>query len=134
MDNGPTHSLGLAYESVEVLDFITVKFQLPNLTHIIHPVDQQVISNFKKLYTKAFFQRCFEVTSDTKLTLRDSKKHQFNILHCLIDKAWQQVMYRNMDLALRKLCLDCVTSRNFEGFNSGDFVVDSCVSWQKYGV
>ena len=92
-------------EEKEELDFITVKFVPPNTTPLIQPMDQQVISNFKKLYTKALFQRCFEVTSDTELTLRDFWKHHFNILHCLtlIDEAWQQVTYRTMNSAWRKL-------------------------------
>ena len=70
MDNAPAHPPGLADELMEELDFITVKFLPLNTT-----MDQQVISNFKKLYTKALFQRCFEVTSDTELTLRDFWKH-----------------------------------------------------------
>jgi len=105
MDNAPAHPLGLADELMEELDFITVKFLPPNTSPLIQPMDQQVISNFKKLYTKALYQRCFEVTSDTELTLRDFWKRHFNILHCLtlIDKAWQQVTYRTMNSAWRKL-------------------------------
>jgi len=89
MDNAPAHLPGLADELMKELDFITVKFLPPNMTPLIQPMDQQVISNFKKLYNKALFQRCFEVTSDTELTLRDFWKHHFNILHCLtlVDKA-----------------------------------------------
>ena len=71
MDNAPAHPPGLADKLMEELDFITVKFLPPNTTTLTQPMDQQVISNFKKLYTKALFQRCFEVTSDTELTLRD---------------------------------------------------------------
>ena len=33
---------------------------------LLQSMDQQVIANFKKLYTKFLFQRCFEVTSDTQ--------------------------------------------------------------------
>jgi len=71
MDNAPAHPPGLAEELMEESDFITVKFLSPNTTPLIQPMDQQVISNFKKLYTKTLFQRCFEITSDTELTLRD---------------------------------------------------------------
>ena len=66
------------------------------------------------------FQRCFEVPSDTQITLRDFWKNQFNIYHCitLIDKAWNQVSYKTMNSAWRKLWPDCFTEREFEGFNS----------------
>jgi len=66
MDKVPAHPPGLADELMEELDFITVKFLPPTTTPLIQSMDQQVISNFKKLYTKAFFQRCFEVTYHTK--------------------------------------------------------------------
>jgi len=101
MDNASAHPPGLADELMEDLDFITVKFLPPNTTPLIQPMDQHVISNFKKLYTKEHFQRRFEVKSVTELTLRDIWKHHFNILHYLtfIDKAWQQVTYRTMNSA-----------------------------------
>jgi hypothetical protein len=78
-------------------------------------MDQQVISNIKKLYTKALFQRCFEVTSDTELTLREFWKYHFTI-HCisLIDKAWQEVSYRTVNSAWRNLWPEAVTERDFE--------------------
>jgi len=101
MDNASAHPPGLADELMEELDFITVKFLPPNTTPLTQPIDQQVISNFKKLYTKAQFQRSFEENSDTELALRDFWKHHFNILHYLtfIDKAWQQFTYRTMNSA-----------------------------------
>lgn len=129
MDNASAHPPGLADEFMEELDFITVKFLPPNMI----PLIQQVISNFK-LYTKALFQRCFEVTSDTELTIRDFWKHHFNILHCLtlVDKAWQQVTYRTMNSAWRKLWPECVAGRDFEGFDNDDSaVIDDIVSLGK---
>jgi hypothetical protein len=53
-------------------------------------MDQQAVSNFKKLYTMSLFQRRFEVTSEKQLTLWDFRKDYFNILHSLriIDKTW----------------------------------------------
>jgi len=130
MDNAPAHPPGLAGELMEELDFITVKFLPPNTTPLIQPMDQQVISNFKKLYTKALFQRCF----DTELTLRDFWKHRFNILHCLtlVDKAWQQVTYRTMNSVWRKLWPVCVAGRDFEGFDNEDSaVIEDIVSLGK---
>jgi hypothetical protein len=59
-----------------------------------------------RLYTKALFQRCFVVTSDAELTLGDFRKHHFNILRCLtlVDKAWQHVTYKTMNIVARKCC------------------------------
>ena len=125
MDNAPAHPPGLADELMEELDIITVKFLPLNTSPLIQPTDQQVISNFKKPYTKALFQRCFAVTPDTELTLRDFWKHHFNILHCLtlVDRAWQQVTYRTMNSAWRKLWPECVAGRDFEGFDNEDSAV-----------
>ncbi|XP_069938076.1 tigger transposable element-derived protein 1-like isoform X1 [Cherax quadricarinatus] len=81
MDNAPSHPPNLDDLILEEFGFITVKFLPPNTTPFLQPMDQQVISNFKKLYTKAMFERCFNVTSDTRLTLRDFWKEHFSILH-----------------------------------------------------
>ena len=120
MDNAPAHPPGLEEDLTEEFDFIKIKFLPANTTPLLQPMDQQVIANFKKLYTKFLFQRCFDVTSNTQLTLRDFWKNHFNIYHCitLIDKAWNQVSYRTMNSAWRKLWPDCVTERQFEGFDS----------------
>jgi len=97
-------------------------------------MDQQFISNFKKLYTKALFQRSFEVNSDTELTHRDFWKHHFNIPHYLtfVDKAWQQVTYMTMNSTWRKWWPECVAGRDFEGFDNEDSaVIDDIVSLGK---
>ncbi|KFM75313.1 hypothetical protein X975_21896, partial [Stegodyphus mimosarum] len=46
-------------------------------------MDQQVLSNFKKLYTIALFQKCFEVIENASLTLIEFWNDHFNILICL---------------------------------------------------
>ncbi|KAF6298959.1 hypothetical protein mRhiFer1_008981 [Rhinolophus ferrumequinum] len=109
MDNAPGHPPGLVDELMEEFSFISVKFLPPNTTPLIQPMGQQVISNFKKLYTKALFQRCFE------LTLREFWKNHFNTLHCLrlIDKAWRDVSHRTMKSAWKKLWPDAVPERVF---------------------
>ncbi|XP_066242692.1 tigger transposable element-derived protein 1-like [Saccopteryx leptura] len=118
MDNAPTHPSGLEYTLLEVFSFITVKSLPPNITPVVQPMDQNVTSNFQKLYTKAMFQRCFEVTSDTELSLREFWKKHLNILNCvsLIDKAWQGVTSRTMNSAWKKLWPGCVHVTDFEGF------------------
>ncbi|XP_028658934.2 tigger transposable element-derived protein 1-like [Erpetoichthys calabaricus] len=120
MDNAPAHPSSLQDYVLPELDFITVKFLPPNTTPLIQAMDQQAISNFKKLYTKALFQRCFEVISDTELTLREFWKDHFTIVHCitLIDKAWQDVSYRTMNSTWRNLWPEAVTERDFEGFEA----------------
>ncbi|XP_036130983.1 tigger transposable element-derived protein 1-like [Molossus molossus] len=105
MDNAPAHPPALEEDLVDDYSFIKVKFLPPNTTPILQPMDQQVISNFKKLYTKALFRKCFEVTNDTQLTLREFWKEHFNILNCvnLIDTAWSNVTHRTLYAAWRKL-------------------------------
>ncbi|XP_066980113.1 tigger transposable element-derived protein 1-like [Macrobrachium rosenbergii] len=118
MDNAPAHPSYLADCSEH--DFIQFKFLPPNTTSVLQPMDQQVISNFKKLYTKALFSRCFRVTEETKLTLKEFWKKHFNVFHCitLIDNAWTEVTYRTLNSAWRKLWPQCVTVRDFEGFDA----------------
>ncbi|GFT26584.1 tigger transposable element-derived protein 1 [Nephila pilipes] len=82
-------------------------------------MDQQVISDFKKLFTNHLFKRCFEVTENTNLTLREFWKNHYNIVICLklIDIAWQGVTKRTLNSAWRKLWPDVVLKREgFEGF------------------
>uniref|UniRef100_A0A3Q0T0S5 HTH CENPB-type domain-containing protein n=1 Tax=Amphilophus citrinellus TaxID=61819 RepID=A0A3Q0T0S5_AMPCI len=54
----------------------------------------QILKSFIHL-----FRRCFEVTENTKLTLREFWKEHFNIVICLriIDLAWQEVTRRTLN-------------------------------------
>lgn len=135
MDNAPAHPPNLEDDLLEDLEFIKVKFLPPNTTPLLQPMDQQVISNFKKLYTKALFQRCFEVTEGTNLTLREFWKNHFHIVDCLkiIDKAWDGVTKRTLNSAWRKLWSNCVLGHDFEGFSHEQKspVVDEIVSLGK---
>ncbi|XP_076036386.1 uncharacterized protein LOC143022170 [Oratosquilla oratoria] len=76
---------------------------------------------------------CFEMTSDTELTLRDFWKNHFNILHCLriIVKAWGEVSFRTLNSVWKNLWQDCVAARDFEGFHTEHVVVDDIVSLGK---
>ena len=118
MDNAPAHPPGLEDDLLEEFRFIKVKFLPPNTTPILQPMDQQVISNFKKLYTKFLFRRCFDVTDATNLSLTEFWKQHFDIVSCLqlIDKAWGGVTRRTLNSAWRKLWPDAVPERDFEGF------------------
>lgn len=142
MDNAPAHPPDMEAELPPEFDFIKIKFLPPNTTPLLQPMDQNVISNFKKLYTKALFARCFQITSDTSLTLKNFWKDHFNILHCiqLVSKAWNDVTVRTLQSAWKKLWPDCVAPRDFQGFGDAqegfleeeeelhDSVVDEVVS------
>ncbi|XP_039600068.1 uncharacterized protein LOC120523134 [Polypterus senegalus] len=82
-------------------------------------MDQQVIANFKKFYTKALFQKCFQTTSETQLTLIQFWTERFNILSCLqlIEKAWKDVTLRALMSAWKKLLSKVVQEKDFEGFD-----------------
>ncbi len=79
------------------------------------------------------FRRCFEVTENTNLTLREFWKEHYNIVNCLkiIDMAWQSVTRRTLNSAWWKLWPDCVSKRDFEGFVSETPVVEEIVSLGK---
>ena len=84
VDSAPARSLGSEGDFLEECSSITLK-SLP-LTQLPSSRlwTEWVISNFKKLCTKVLLQRCFKVTSDTQLTLREFWKDHFNILSCVI--------------------------------------------------
>ena len=71
LDNAPAHPPGLEDDILDEFKFVKVLYLPPNTTAILQPMDQQVIANFKKLYTKHLFCRCFEITESTNLTLRE---------------------------------------------------------------
>nr|XP_061782193.1 tigger transposable element-derived protein 1-like [Nerophis lumbriciformis] len=112
MDNSPVHPPYMEDVLLEEFSFITLKFLPPNLT-----LDKLVVDSFKKEYTKALFQRCFDVTSDTRLALRDFWNDHFNILTCigLIDKAWNGVARTTLIATWRKLWPGYVAECDVEG-------------------
>ncbi|PNF37791.1 hypothetical protein B7P43_G10140 [Cryptotermes secundus] len=117
MNNAPAHPPGLQ-DDPEEFKFIKIQFLPPNTTPLLQPIDQQVISNFKKLYTKALFKRCFEVTEGTNLTPREFWKYHFHIIACLkmIEKAWQGVTKGTLTSAWKKLWPVSIVECAFEGF------------------
>ncbi|GIX93547.1 hypothetical protein CDAR_32571 [Caerostris darwini] len=110
LDNAPAHPPNLEDDILEELKFIKVLYLPPNTTPILQPMDQQVISNFKKLYTKHLFRRCFEVTESTNLTLQEFWKDHFNIAICLqiIYQAWLGVTTKTLTSAWKKLWPEAV--------------------------
>ncbi|XP_053719550.1 tigger transposable element-derived protein 1-like [Synchiropus splendidus] len=130
MDNTPTHPPRLEGD----FQFIQIKFLPANITSRVQPMDQQVFSNFKKLYTKAVFETCFEVTQGSKIPLREYWKDHFHMLSCLqcIDEAWDAVTMRTLRSAWLKLWPDCVPQQYTEGLSTADeHVVEEIVSMAK---
>ncbi|UYV83402.1 hypothetical protein LAZ67_23000901 [Cordylochernes scorpioides] len=119
MDNAPAHPPSLKDHLLDEFKFIEVRFLPPNTTPLLQPMDQQVISNFKKIYIKELFQRCFELTEETNLTLREFWQNHFNIVHCLkiIDKAWNGVSQRTLVSAWTKLWPHIVHAYDFKGLS-----------------
>ncbi|XP_067125817.1 tigger transposable element-derived protein 1-like [Centruroides vittatus] len=133
LDNAPAHPPNLEDDLLEEFKFIKVLYLPPNTTPILQPMDQQVISNFKKLYTKHIFRHCFEVTENTNLTLREFWKDHFDIVICLkiIDQAWLGVTTRTLTSAWKKLWPEAVVERAFEGLEPEVSVVEEIVSLGK---
>ena len=134
LDNAPAHPPGLKDDILEEFQFIDVLYLPPNTTPILQPMDQQVIANFKKQYTRQLFKRCFEITESTNLTLREFWKDHFNIVLCLrlIDTAWQGVSRKSLHAAWKQLWPDMIEERDFEGFEPDDpNIVEEIVSMGK---
>lgn len=135
MDNAPAHPRDLEEELAEDFPWLTVEFLPPNTTPLLQPMDQQVIANFKKLYTKELFQKCFQMVSDTDLTLTEFWKEHYNILSCvgLIEKSWANVSLRTLRSAWKKVWPKIIKERDFEGIveepePATDPVVDDIVT------
>ena len=59
------------------------------------------------------------MTNDTELTLRELWKEHFHIKNAinLIVSAWDQVSYRTMNSAWKKLYPECVPDLDHDGFH-----------------
>ncbi|GFT24924.1 tigger transposable element-derived protein 1 [Nephila pilipes] len=56
LDNAPAHPPGLGDDLLDEFKFVKIVYLPPNTTSTLQPMDQQVISNFKKLFPDASFQ------------------------------------------------------------------------------
>ncbi|GBM20663.1 hypothetical protein AVEN_230246-1 [Araneus ventricosus] len=99
-------------------------------------MDLQVISNFKKLYTKALFERCFEGTEGINFTLREFWKYHVHIVTCLksIENAWEGVTKRTLTSAWKKFWTKIVVEYDFEESETApeEAVVNEIVSLAKF--
>lgn len=71
LDNTPTHPPGLEENFIGNYGFVKVMSLPVRTIPLIQATDQQDTCYFEKLCTKALFQRCFDVTSGTRVTLRE---------------------------------------------------------------
>lgn len=66
-------------------------------------MDQKIIANFKKLYTKALFWNCFEKCqfSPSEMTVKRFWKEEFDVVEAirLTQKGWDQVTQRTLNSA-----------------------------------
>ncbi|XP_068237016.1 tigger transposable element-derived protein 1-like [Palaemon carinicauda] len=60
LDKAPAHPPGLEDIIHPDVSFIKVLYLPPKTTPLLQPMDQQVVANFRKLYTKHLFRRCFK--------------------------------------------------------------------------
>ncbi|XP_023211915.1 tigger transposable element-derived protein 1-like [Centruroides sculpturatus] len=130
---GPSVKKYLQKNNLPIVQVYKPTYLPPNTTPIQQPMDQQVISNFKKLYTKHIFRCCFEVMENTNLTLREFWKNNFNIMICLriIHQAWLGVTMRTLTSAWKKLWPETVAERAFKGLEPEVSVVEETVSLGK---
>ncbi|KAK1345513.1 LOW QUALITY PROTEIN: hypothetical protein QTO34_007971 [Cnephaeus nilssonii] len=77
-------------------------------------ITDRVISNFKKLYTKALFQRCFRVTSETNLTLSEFWREP--LISSFPEPLQGGSASQDYAISLEELWPESVALRDFEGF------------------
>ncbi|XP_070586956.1 tigger transposable element-derived protein 1-like, partial [Erythrolamprus reginae] len=125
LDNAPAHPPNLIEDIFEEFNFVCGLFLPPNTTPLLQPMDQQVIANFKKIYMKHLFKRCFEVTESTNLTLQEFWKDHYNIATCisLIDLSWQGVSRRTLTSAWKKLWPGAVSNRTSETLEEAEPII-----------
>ncbi|XP_068247804.1 tigger transposable element-derived protein 1-like [Palaemon carinicauda] len=113
LDNAPGHPPHLD-------DFhpdVKVVYLPPNTTSLLQPMDQGVIANFKKYYTRRTYRMALKaVDSDPEMTLRSYWK-SYNIFNCVknIDASWREVTEVNLNAVCRSLCSQFVN--DFRGFD-----------------
>lgn len=73
LDNAPSHPQTLGNQNIRV------EFLPPNTTSVIQPLDQGIISTFKKIYIKRTFEKLFDSIDKQQMTLTDAWK-SFTIL------------------------------------------------------
>ncbi|XP_067944942.1 tigger transposable element-derived protein 1-like [Watersipora subatra] len=113
LDNAPGHPPHLD----DFHPHVKVVYLPPNTTSLLQPMDQGVIANFKKYYTRRTYRMALKaVDSDPEMTLQSYWK-SYNILNCIknIDASWREVTEVNLNAVWRLLCPQFVN--DFRGFD-----------------
>ncbi|XP_051924896.1 tigger transposable element-derived protein 1-like [Hippocampus zosterae] len=118
VDKAAAHPPGLE----EQLDgaegrFIRLQFLPSRAARLLRPLGRQLVSHFKKLYTRALFSTCLQVTEATDLTLSRFWRDHFNIFHCIhmVDRAWREVPRPALRSAWKTLWPACLPGADSEG-------------------
>ncbi|UYV66199.1 hypothetical protein LAZ67_4000679 [Cordylochernes scorpioides] len=92
---------------------IKVVFFPPNTTSLIQPLDQGIISTFKKYYVKFTFQFIFDKLESDTITVTEVWK-QFNILNCVdhVALAIAEIKSQTLNACWKAAWPECVSKRN----------------------
>ncbi|UYV81315.1 DNAH6 [Cordylochernes scorpioides] len=106
LDNAPGHP-NLEHPNIKVVFFP------PNTTCLIQPLDQGIISTFKKYYVKFTFQFIFDKLESDTITVTEVWK-QFNILNCVdhVALAIAEIKSQTLNACWKAAWPECVSKRN----------------------
>ncbi|UYV72204.1 hypothetical protein LAZ67_9002170 [Cordylochernes scorpioides] len=106
LDNAPGHP-NLEHPNIKVVFFP------PNTTSLIQPLDQGIISTFKKYYVKFAFQFIFDKLESDTITVTEVWK-QFNILNCVdhVALAIAEIKSQTLNACWKAAWPECVSKRN----------------------
>ncbi|GFW99552.1 tigger transposable element-derived protein 1 [Trichonephila clavipes] len=92
---------------------IKVAFFPPNTTSLIQPLDQGIISTFKKYYVKFTFQFIFDKLESETITVTEAWK-QFNILNCVnhVALAIAEIKSQTLNACWKAAWPECVSKGN----------------------
>ncbi|XP_068226561.1 tigger transposable element-derived protein 1-like [Palaemon carinicauda] len=117
LDNAPGHPPHLDdfHPDVQVI------YLPPNTTSLLQPMDQGIIANFKKYYTRRTYRQALKAVDDetSNRTLKDFWK-SYNIYDCVknIHASWREVQKSNLNGVRKHLTPQFVN--DFTGFDQDD--------------
>lgn len=107
LDNSPSHPKDLNHPNVKVI------FLPPNITSLIQPLDQGIISTFKTHYFKKLLQWILEKVNSEYIEVMEAWKH-FSIADCIgiIALSLKEVMPSTLNRCWKNVWPESVQSRN----------------------
>lgn len=102
LDHAPYHPSNLN----DLDPNVEVMFLPPNTTSMLHPIDETVISIFRRYYLKNTMIQAFEITEKKGDATFKEFWQDYNILHAIknIEKSWNDIGKSTMNLCWRKIC------------------------------